>query len=312
MARSVLNRAIPKQWALFQQGRPIVGVQRGTVAGQADSLVITPGNSANRGSSIIRILAANRFLVRELVSRDIRSRYIGSYLGLFWSVLNPLLQLALYTVVFSYILGIRFERSASVGNFAIYLFCALLPWTAIQESVSRSAQCFLEHANLIKKMRFSLEALPFSLVCSALIHQLIGSAVFVLVLLATDSLSLQTLPLLIPLVVIQMVMMFGMALIFACLNVFFRDVAQVMNVLFMVLFWMTPIVYPRTMVPDNWLHWIVDLNPLTHLVAAYRLVFLGVPAEPVGVVYWIVFSLVVFWAGRVVLKRAHHQLLDLL
>jgi len=66
------------------------------------------------------------------------------------------------------------------------------------------------------------------------------------------------------------------------------------------------------MVPDNWLHWIVDLNPLTHLVAAYRLVFLGVPAEPVGVVYWIVFSLVVFWAGRVVLKRAHHQLLDLL
>jgi ABC-type polysaccharide/polyol phosphate export permease len=275
-------------------------------------LIIQPGGNLDGNKGIIGNLADNRFLIRELVSRDLRSRYIGSYLGLFWSVLNPLIQLALYTVVFSYILGIRFEREASVGNFAIYLFCALLPWTAIQESTSRSAVCFLEHSNLIKKMRFSLESLPFSLVVSSLIHQLIGILVFSVVLVISGTLSFQTLPFLIPLLLVQMVMMVGMAMIFACLNVFFRDVVQVMNVLFMMLFWGTPIVYPRSMVPDNWLHWILDLNPFTHMVEAFRFAFLGVPVEPVGVVYWLIFSLIIFFFGRLVLKRTRHQLLDLI
>jgi ABC-type polysaccharide/polyol phosphate export permease len=277
-----------------------------------DWLIIEPAGNLKDSGSILSNLLNSRFLIRELLTRDIRARYIGSYLGLFWSVLNPLLVLALYTVVFSYILGIRFERSDSVGNFAVFLFCALLPWTAIQESTSRSAVCFLDHANLIKKVRFSLESLPFSLVLSSIVHQLIGTAAFLIILMISGSVSYVTIPLMIPLLFVQMLMMFGMALIFACLNVFFRDVLQVMNVLFMVLFWMTPIVYPRSMVPDNWLRFILDLNPLTHMVEAYRYSFLGVPVEPVGLVYWIIFSFLIFLFGRHVLKKTLHQLVDLL
>ena len=94
----------------------------------------------------------NKYLLGELISRDIRSRYVGSVIGLFWSILNPLLQLFLYTLIFSVVLEIKFGAEASTARFAEYLFCALLPWMALQEGVTRSSHCFIENSNLIKKV----------------------------------------------------------------------------------------------------------------------------------------------------------------
>ena len=103
---------------------------------------------------MLTTLLNNKYLVRELVARDIRSRYVGSVVGVFWSILNPLIQLGLYTVIFSVILKGKIGDDGSTGRFAESLFCALLPWMALQEGVTRSSRTFIENSPLIKKVRF--------------------------------------------------------------------------------------------------------------------------------------------------------------
>ena len=124
---------------------------------------------------MLQTLILNRYLWKELVWRDLKSRYLGSVLGFFWSVLNPLLQLGLYSLVFGSYLRVRFQPDGDTGSFAIALFAALLPWLAFQESIVRSADILISHANLIKKVRFPLAVLPLSMVSSAIVHQLIGT-----------------------------------------------------------------------------------------------------------------------------------------
>ena len=257
-------------------------------------------------------LVHNKYLVRELVSRDIQSRYVGSIMGLLWAILNPILQLALYTLVFSIVLDIRFGPEASTGNFALNLFAALLPWIAIQEGVIRSSRTFIENSNVIKKQRFPLETLPFSVIFSAFIHQILGTIVLLIVVVTTQMTNSTFLPLALLLFVIQLLMTYGLATLVACLNVFFRDVAQVLGVLFMLLFWLTPIVYPKGRAPETYQS-LLFLNPLTHMVEGYRFIFLnGVTPSPWGLVYWTAVSLVFYWLGRMVLDRTRNHLLDLL
>lgn len=261
---------------------------------------------------MLATLLKNKYLILELVVRDVRSRYIGSILGLFWSILNPLLQLMLYTVVFSIVLGIRFGDEDSVGRFAEYLFCALLPWAAFQESTIRSAQSFIEHANLIKKIRFPLETIPFSITCSAVFHQILGTIVFAAVLIINQSLRMDHLFWMIPVFIIQAIMMFGVSLIIASLNVFFRDIAHILGVLFMLLFWMTPIVYSKSRAPD-FFQQLLNLNPLTHMVETYRYAMLGDPVpSSLGLAYWAVFSLMAYLAGKFILARLRTSLVDLI
>lgn len=263
---------------------------------------------------MLKVLLQNRYLIGELVARDVRSRYVGSMIGIFWSIINPLMQLILYTVIFSTVLNIRFGDLDSSARFAEYLFCALLPWMTLQEGITRSSRCFIESANLIKKIRFPLEVLPFSLVGSAFLHQLLGTTVFLAVLAFNRTLSWQSLPILLLLLPLQFVMTYGLSLVVACLNVFFRDIAQILGVFFMLIFWMTPIVYPRGQAAQagELFAWVLNLNPLTHMVESYRFAFLGSAApSPEGWLYWLVFSAGAVMAGRFVLERTRTNLVDL-
>jgi lipopolysaccharide transport system permease protein len=223
-----------------------------------------------------------------------------------------LLQLVLYTVVFSIVLGIRFGDEISTGRFAEFLFCALLPWMAIQESTVRSATSLIENSNLIKKMRFPLETIPFSLVVSAAIHQLLASLVFVTVIIGTGSFSAERSIVAFPILLVQMVLMFGLALSISCLNVYFRDIAHVISVGFMLLFWLTPIVYPKSRAPETF-RLVLDLNPLTHMVEAYRWALLGAESPALsGVLYWALFSGALYYLGKRVLRNTRKELVDLI
>ncbi len=265
-------------------------------------------------SSHLTVLATfikNRHLILELVRRDIRSRYVGSIVGSAWSILNPLLQLAVYTIVFGQIMGQRFEANGTTGGFALFLFAALLPWITMQEAVTRSAVCFLQSSNLIRRVRLPLQILPLSLVISAVVHQLLGSLILVAVLLATGRLSVDNLWLLALLFPFQMALMFGLGLTAACCNVFFRDVAQLINFAFMLGFWLTPIVYLKTQAPALY-RWILDLNPLTHMMDAYRYAFLnGSIPSSAGLVYWMACCLAALWAGGLLLAATRRQILDM-
>ena len=259
---------------------------------------------------MLQSLFLNRYLWQELVWRDLRSRYLGSVLGFFWSILNPLLQLGLYTLVFGSHLGIRFKPDGTTGSFAVALFAALLPWISFQESIVRSSDVFIAHSNLLKKVRFPLTVLPLSVVSSALVHQLIGTAVFMVVLSLLGQLSASTLPWFILLLLVQSLMMMGLASAVACLNVFFRDISQMIGIGFMFLFWMTPIVYSREG-SGELLSYLLRFNPLTYMVEGYRLALLGGPPLDLGgLAYWSVCSLLCFWVGRRVLRLLRPHLLD--
>ncbi len=261
---------------------------------------------------MLKTLLNHRQLLWELVWRDIRSRYIGSLAGLFWSLLNPLLQLGLYTVIFSLVLGQRFAEADSTGDFALYLFCGLLPWMTLQESLVRSAGIWIENAGLIKKARFPLELLPAARVISAALHQLLASLLFVAVLITTGSLNWGWLVLFPLALFVQSLLMHGLAVAGACLNVFFRDVSQFLGIGSMALFWMTPIVYPKSKAPGVFLT-VLNLNPLTHMVEAYRFVLMGHPLpSPWGQLYWVGAALAALALGRWMLARTRGELLDLI
>ena len=214
------------------------------------------------------------FLLRELVVRNLRSRYAGSALGLLWSLLNPLWQLLLFTFVFSYVIRLPFPGEQT-DSFAVFLFCGLLPWFAIHEGLSRSASAITDSADLVKKMLLPPELLVASMVIGALLHAGVGALAFIVVLAVMGELSVASLPLLLLAVPLQVVLTFGIGLGLAAANVYFRDTAQAAGLILNTWFYVTPIIYSVNFIDDETIRQVLELNPLTGLVYLYRAAFLG-------------------------------------
>jgi lipopolysaccharide transport system permease protein len=207
--------------------------------------------------------------ITAFVGRDIRARYVNSVLGLSWGIIVPLCLLLLYTFVFSYVLKVRLGGSGTSGSFAVYLFCGMLPWLAFAEGVTRATSVVLEHAHLIKRVVFPSEILPAFVVLSALVTEFVGLAM----LLTGLGLFYRSLPwtvLLLPFVIaLQAMLTLGLGWLLATLNVFLRDVGQLLGLGITLAMFLTPIFYPAEMVPDRF-RWVLTFNPLYYLVEAYR------------------------------------------
>lgn len=213
------------------------------------------------------------FLLKELIKRDFQGRYAGSALGLVWSFLQPLWMLLLFTFVFSTVMKIS-PAGTRTDHFAVFLFCGLLPWMALQEGVLRAATAITDNASLVKKLRFPAEILVLAVVLAALLHEAIAALLFVGVLIFLRELAWEGLPLLLLALPLQLALTLGLGLLLGSLHVFFRDTAQILGMLFTGWFYLTPIVYPMDLVPERFRPWI-ELNPLTALVGLYRQAFLG-------------------------------------
>lgn len=247
------------------------------------------------------------FLVRELVRRDLRARYTGSFLGLAWSFLQPVWQLVLFTFVFSTVMRVTpvGERTES---FAVFLFCGLLPWTALHETLTRATTAVTENAALIKKVSFPSEVLVVAVAVSALVHQAIATLVFVALLAARGELAPWGLPWLLLAVPLQAALAVGLGLLLAGLQVFVRDVAAVIGLVLAAWFYFTPIVYPLSLVPSRFRPWL-EANPLTTLVGLYRAAFLG--NAPAGApVYLAVVCSVLLFLGVGVFRRLRPAFAD--
>lgn len=213
------------------------------------------------------------FLLKELVKRDFQGRYAGSLLGFVWSFVQPLFLLVLFTFVFATVMKISLvgERTE---NFGIFLFAGLLPWMAFQEGVQRGSSAITDNAELVRKLSFPSEILVLTTVLAALLHEAIALALFAVVLLGFGELSPRSLPWLLLAVPLQLAFTLGLGLLLASINVFFRDIAQLLGLVLTGWFYFTPIVYPLSLVPDRFLT-VLQLNPLTALVGLYRQALLG-------------------------------------
>jgi lipopolysaccharide transport system permease protein len=249
------------------------------------------------------------FLIRELVKRDLQVRYAGSLLGIIWSFVQPLWMLLLLTFVFSTVMKVT-PVGVRSGHFSIFLFCGLLPWTALQEGALRAATSITDNAALVKKLRFPAESLVLSVVLTALLNEAIAASIFVAVLIFVGDLAWGGLPLLLLALPLQLALTLGLGLLLSSIHVFFRDTAQVLGMLFTGWFYLTPIVYPVAYVPARLRSWI-ELNPLTALVGLYRQAFLGGDMTQVpGTAALAVVSVVLLSAGLWLFRRLKAAFVD--
>ncbi len=254
-------------------------------------------------------MSRHLFLLRELVRRDFAARYAGSSLGWLWSFLQPLWMLALFSFVFSAVLKTPLLGQRT-GNFGVFLFCGLLPWLAVHEGLVRATTAITDNGHLIKKLRFPPEILVLAVVVTALLQQLITSALFIAILAWLGELSLPTLPLLLVALPVQLGLMVGLGSLFAAVHVFLRDTSQLLGLVLQTWFYLTPIVYPLEAVPEPYRDWL-RLNPLVALVELYRQAFLGPGFSRVEGLGWLaVFTVAAACAGTLLFRRLKPVFVD--
>ena len=227
----------------------------------------------------IRTMVQHRSLIRSMVRRDIVGRYRGSYGGLFWTVIHPLLMMLTYYFVFGIILRTRFGNNDDPSSFPLYFLAGMLPWLAFSEAVGRAPTAVLEHSNFVRKLLFPVETLPVNLVMAGLFSEVFGVGIFLIGMIFFD----RDLPLTVcylPLVLIpQFLLTLGVSWFLAALGVFFRDLGQINGFLLTVWFFITPICYSQDSLPSNLL-WLFEKNPMFTLVESYRAILLEAAPPP--------------------------------
>jgi ABC-type polysaccharide/polyol phosphate export permease len=261
---------------------------------------------ANRNGT----LAPKLFLLKEMVVRDVRARYAGSGLGLAWAFAHPVLWMLLYTGVFSLVLRVPVE--AGYRSFPEFLMAGLLPWMAISEGIARSSSVLVDNAAMVKKTVFPVETLVLSVVLAAVVNEVIALAIFAVYVAWIGHFSFAWILLVVPALVLQVLLTFGIGCIAATATAFMRDAAHAVGIVLTVLFYATPIVYPISLVPARLRPWL-EANPLTPLVDLFRRAFtLHAFPESVPLLYLTIFSLAAALLGGALFARARPHFADLI
>jgi len=248
---------------------------------------------------LLRDLFAYRTFIFNMVLKDLKLRYQASILGFLWSMLNPLLMLVVYTIVFS-----RVMRVTTEGNYTFFLFSGLMPWTFFSGALVASTDSVVGSAGLIRKVQFPHETLPVATVLFFFAQ--LGLALLVVVpglVLITGATMTAVAWFAVPLLLLQLLFTIGVALGLAALTTVFRDITHLTDVVLMVLFWGTPIVYPAKMAPEGLQAWF-RFSPVSGFIEAYHALLVRHRLPDAGalalLVVWTVVALV---AGRALFRR---------
>ncbi|PZV18253.1 MAG: ABC transporter permease [Pseudanabaena sp.] len=255
-------------------------------------------------------------LLRTLVRRDLEARYKGSILGNLWPLVNQLSQLLIYIYVFSVVLKVKLSLQGLPDNsftFGLWIFAGLLPWISFVGGLTQASGSVVSQPNLVKKVVFPLALLPLVPVLSAFIESAFGLiALIFFVALMTHTLH-ATLALL-PLVwLTQLLLTAGLGYLTAGLTVFLRDIPQTLGLVLNIWFYMTPIIYPASSIPETFRSWVFWLNPIAAIAEVYRDIIL------VGEIkHWSewgvasAMSVIMLYCGFTVYKRLRPAFADVL
>lgn len=248
--------------------------------------------------SILKEIFAYREMLKNLVSKELRARYKGSFFGFLWTFFNPLLLLIVYSAVFSFVMRVEVE------NYAMFLFVGLLPWTFFAASLQMGASSIIANANLVKKIYFPRELLPLSVVLSNLVNFVLSLVILIPALLVFGIAVKASIIVYIIILAIQFSLVLGFTLLVSSLNVYFRDLEHILGVALTGWFFLCPIVYPETLVPDNFYNLYYYGNPMTPLVIAYRDIFYnGVFPEWNSLLYVFCYALVILIIGVISFRK---------
>jgi lipopolysaccharide transport system permease protein len=259
---------------------------------------------------MLRALWQYRDFVLSSIRSEFLTRFARSRLGGLWMIIHPLTQVAIFALILSNVLAAKLPGIDNKYSYAIYLMAGILAWSLFAEIVTRCLTLFIEQGNLMKKVRFPRITLPSIVVGSSLLNNvLLFVAMLVIFTLLGQPPSLAMFWL-VPLTLAVVALGVGVGLILGVLNVFARDVGQVVPVVLQILYWFTPIVYPLSIVPDE-LKAVIAWNPLYPVVAAYHdiLVFQTAPrVADVALIAIVAGGLVLL--GLFMFRRASHEMVD--
>jgi len=263
-------------------------------------------------SNFLRKIYLQRGLIRSFVVRDLKSRYVGSFMGIFWSVIHPVVLLVSYVFVFAVVFGQRPLPASGTDRFWLFLFCSILPWLFFQDSVQRSSTVVIDNANLVTKTLFPTEILPLSVLLAGTVNHLIGFAILLGILVFAFG-KVSVFVFFVPFYFLcLMLFTLGFSWLVSSLNVFVRDISQILSVILTFWFWFTPIFYSPERFPPKLL-FIVHWNPLAHVVTGYRDCLLRMRMPDMKMLPFLVLaSLAVFVAGGLFFRITKREFVDVL
>ncbi|MDQ5910637.1 MAG: Transport permease protein [Pseudomonadota bacterium] len=215
-------------------------------------------------------------LFPPFIGRELREQYAGSWLGVVWSLLQPLLFILLYWWVFAAVLRTRFPQDSALADtpFIVFLLSALLPWFAFQEGLNRATGAILNRRDVVRKVHFPVRVFPLAAAAAAYIVHGLGYILFLTAFaLWQGGLSFTALSAIALLLALQFAVTAGLGLLLAAFTVYLRDIQQILGLALAVMFYTAPILYPLTVVPENF-HRLIHLNPFTLFAEAYHSVVL--------------------------------------
>lgn len=261
---------------------------------------------------MLRSLWKYRHFVLSSIRNELVSRFSRSKLGGMWVIINPLAQVAIYALILSNILGARLPGIENKYAYAIYLMAGLLAWNIFNEIISRCLNLFIDQGNLIKKIFFPRITLPSIVAGTCVLNNMfLFAAMLCIFTLLGHHISLNILWL-IPLTITVVIFAMGIGLILGVMNVFVRDIGQILPIIMQVWFWFTPIIYPVNIIPENYRHFLT-LNPLYHITSAYQNVLVyNSPPELIGITIISVISIGILFLALFIFRRANGEMVDVL
>ncbi|MGQ9426886.1 ABC transporter permease [Gilvimarinus sp. F26214L] len=262
--------------------------------------------------ALLRSAWAYRHFIVSSIRNDLVSQFARSKLGGLWMIINPLVMVAIYAFVLSAVLSAKLPGIDNKYAYAIYLTAGILGWNLFNDMITRCLNLFIQNGNLLKKMVLPKIALPLIATGTALINNLLlfGAIIGIFALLGhPPSWQMLWIPLI---TVVLVVFSLGIGLIVGVINVFIRDLGQLIPILLQFLFWFTPIVYPASIIPEHMRHYLL-LNPMYPVVNAYHDVLAFRQAPDVGHLLMIGASgLVLLAVGLIIVRRASAEMVDVL
>jgi len=255
---------------------------------------------------------AYRFFIISSIKTEFKARFIRSKLGGFWMILHPLAQVLVYALILSQIMTAKLPGVATQYAYPVYILSGMVGWTLFAEILNKSLNVFISNANLLKKMTFPKLALPIITIGSALINFSIFLLMMFVVFGFLGHMPYHALLWLVPLVLLTLTLSVGIGLFLGTLNVFIRDIGQMMEVVLNFWFWLTPVVYMISIVPEKY-HALFMINPMTGIVMGYQNILLYDKAPNLHLlIYPSIFAAISLLLSMIIFYKAKEEMADVL
>lgn len=247
-------------------------------------------------------------MIQSFIKKEVRGRYKGSILGFLWNFITPLMQIVVYIMVFTIVFR------PNIDNYAIYLIVGMVPWIFFSESISSGSGSIINNSELVKKIYFPRTVLPISTVMSKFVNYIISTCIsFAIILVMGFNLNWQPLLLLPFAMLLILIFSIGLSLLLSAIDTYLRDIEYIVNVVLMVLIWMTPIMYVREQFNSELFNFILSINPVTYFIEFFQdIIYFGIVPDIISIITCTCFAFGALLIGLIIFYKLEPDFAEVL